>query len=180
MKLSYSKDLVDHALFRGIEAEGPLAGVPTLFIVGDLDPKEILEHARIIQDELNGHAVSLYFGAAGWLTYNKQAVVDCLTQSTFWVTVEAPDPDLDMLKKYPKLFWMFPQCWHSKTMETSAITLKEILLKAKNDPKLSACMPRLTVKYDYGDFVHTVQASKVGLALRDNYMDDVELKRVNK
>lgn len=174
MHLSYPKESVHYALFAGKEAEGPLAGKHTLFVVGDVPISKIEEYV-VAQKR----APCVYFGAAGWMTYNKATVRQCLDQDLM-VTVESYSPNLSMLQKYLKLYWMLPQCWHGVPDIDAVDTLQDILEFAREDKVVASVLPRLLVKHDYTDFVHVVRASKLVGATRKDYSQDVEVLKVMK
>jgi hypothetical protein len=174
MNLSYLKDRVQYALFSGREAEGPLAGKHTLFVVGDVPVSKIEEY--VVSQK---RPPCLYFGAAGWFTYNVDTVRQCLDHGLI-VTIESYSPSLSMLQQYPKLHWMLPQCWHGVLDLGAVNTLKAFLKFAAEDKAAAAVLPRLLVKHDYKDFVHVVRASKLVGSTRKDYSKDVELLKVMK
>jgi hypothetical protein len=174
MHLSFPKDSVRYALFAGREAEGPLAGKHTLFVVGDVPISKIEEY--VVSQK---RAPCIYFGAAGWFTYNADTVRQCLEQD-LTVTVESYSPNLTMLQRYPKLHWMLPQCWHGVPDVDAVGTLRAFLEFARRDKATAAVLPRLLVKHDYKDFVHVVRASWLAGATRKDYSKDVEVLKVMK
>ncbi len=174
MHLSYPKESVRYALFEGREAEGPLAGKHTLFVVGDVPISKIEEY--VVGSK---RLPCIYFGAAGWLSYNRHTVRRCLDQG-LTVTVESYDPVLTLLQEYPNLYWMFPQCWDSIPNLQAIATLRAFIGLSKTDKGVASVLPRLLVKHDYTNFVHVVRASRLSGATRKDYSKDVEVLKVMK
>lgn len=172
MKLKYDPKVVKGALFRGKETEGPLRGIATLFVVGDVP---IFQIQGELERQGKTHPLALYFGAGGWHTYNKETLRYFMERyPTLHITVESLESHLTFLFDHKFGYWIVPVCWSSECLP-SLTHVKNILEFVRTEASFKHVLERMIVKYDHGDFVHCMKASDIVLSVSKDYQEDVEL-----
>jgi hypothetical protein len=164
--LAFPKNKVDHAVFSGIEQEGPFKGVPTYFIVGDV-PLELIR-------DLCRNPSHLYFGAGGRFDYNASTVASVATMlyaagNPVKITVENPVVDLDLLKRMGEFMpgnflWTIPIMWQGLPCEAGLKSLKNIDRQANEF--------HVAVKIDTGYSTYSTRLSNFPYSHYNDYGDD--------
>jgi hypothetical protein len=147
--LQFKKD--DNAVFCGIEAEGPMKGLPTLFVVGEPSLKAFIQTLKAFYKQLGQRKFGVYFGAGSSLVIPsilchylqnlrifvkkhdlvlKAITVEAVFDNGHIAQIVEEAIDETFPGKRTKLFWVMPIYWKDKDRELrNAVALAKYYVK---------------------------------------------------
>lgn len=170
--LKFPTDRVQHALFEGVEREGPLKGQFTLFVVGDVPFENIIKRVQESEREY----FQIYFGAGGRFDYNKETVRSVSeyfevngNELLVDITVENPIIDQVLLEDIDTLNWMCPILWHGMAVPPAIHSLQSVR---------PALREQVIVKLDTGVSTYAIRFDEFKVSDYSDYGDDVLLEQM--